>query len=60
MAEPPAAKKTRVHFGSFEEKEKQISGREGGSGNGVSASILAGIEAGNINIDGMVCIIWKP
>ncbi len=48
--EPPAAKRVRVHFGSFEEAErKRIEGKEGG---GASAAVQAGIKAGNINIDG--------
>jgi hypothetical protein len=53
--EAPAAKKVRVHFGSFEEQEKQRRELGGGGGreNGaVSAAVQAGIKAGNINIDG--------
>lgn len=52
--EPPA-KKTRVHFGSFAEQEKRklekASTNGGAAATGVSAAVLAGIKAGNINID---------
>ena len=54
MEEPPA-KKSRVHFGSFAEKEKkrleQAKAGDATAANGsVSAAILAGIKAGNINV----------
>ena len=52
--EAPPAKKTRVHFGSFEEHEKKKLEQGGGSSvtenGGPSAAILAGIKAGNINV----------
>lgn len=52
--EAPPAKKTRVHFGSFEEHEKKKLEQSGGSSvtenGGPSAAILAGIKAGNINV----------
>lgn len=53
--EPPAAKKVRVHFGSFEEQEQKRIEQNGGGGreNGaIAAAVQAGIKAGNINIDG--------
>ncbi len=49
MAEPPE-KRVRLHFGSLEEQEKARLEREGENG-GLSAAVLAGINAGNINID---------
>ena len=53
MAEEPPEKKARiVHFGSLEEQERRR--LEEGSGaeekDGISAAVLAGIRAGNINI----------
>ena len=51
--DPPAAKKVRVHFGSFAEHEKKKLEERGGVENGgAEAAVLAGIKAGNINIDG--------
>lgn len=58
MEEPPA-KKARVHFGDSEEAEKKpvvapqasSDAQENGAISGVSAAVLAGIKAGNINID---------
>lgn len=54
MEEPPA-KKSRVHFGSFEEHERKrleqaSAGGATASNGSVSAAILAGITAGNINV----------
>lgn len=64
MEEPPA-KKTRVHFGSFEEQEKKKLEQAGaGGGNaakengGVSAAVLAGIKAGNINVADGRCALF--
>ncbi len=54
MAEPPA-KKSRVHFGSLEEQEKI---RLSETGN-VSSAVLAGIKAGNINIDAGWCALLR-
>lgn len=42
----PASKRTRVYYGSLEEKERERLSSEGRSGDGVKA----GIKAGNINI----------
>ena len=55
MAEPPE-KKPRVHFGnSDEEEQKPVVASKGASdvpaNGGISAAVLAGIKAGNINID---------
>ena len=62
MAEPPS-KKARIHFGSLEVQEKkkieknEADGESGGVG--VSAAVLAGIQAGNINVDtGRCAIFW--
>uniref|UniRef100_A0A6Q2XE09 Pre-mRNA processing factor 4 (PRP4)-like domain-containing protein n=1 Tax=Esox lucius TaxID=8010 RepID=A0A6Q2XE09_ESOLU len=46
--EAPLVKKTRIFYGSLEEKERERLGREA-SGSGKD-SVKAGIEAGNINI----------
>ena len=49
----PAAKKSRVHFGSLEEQERKRLEQEklnGDDKSGVSAAVLAGIKAGNINV----------
>ncbi|CAB1318693.1 unnamed protein product [Coregonus sp. 'balchen'] len=46
--EAPLVKKTRIFYGSLEEKERERLGRES-SGSGKD-SVKAGIEAGNINI----------
>ena len=54
MAEGPPEKKARIFFGSLEEQEraKLELGGGGMKGNGgPSAAVLAGIKAGNINID---------
>ena len=59
--EPPV-KKARVFFGSFEEQEKKRLEQKsaGGSSNGVSASVQAGINAGNINIgNGGGCALFR-
>uniref|UniRef100_A0A8D3DIJ3 Pre-mRNA processing factor 4 (PRP4)-like domain-containing protein n=1 Tax=Scophthalmus maximus TaxID=52904 RepID=A0A8D3DIJ3_SCOMX len=47
----PAVKRSRVFYGSLEEKERErlSSARHGGKGTG-SDAVKAGIEAGNINI----------
>ena len=61
MDEPPA-KKSRIHFGSLEEQEKRnIQKGKGGESNdvGVSAAVLAGINAGNINIDTGRCVLFR-
>ena len=45
--------KKRIHFGSLEEVEKKrikIQQQNGGEGMGLSAAVVAGIKAGNINI----------
>uniref|UniRef100_W5KH70 Pre-mRNA splicing tri-snRNP complex factor PRPF4 n=1 Tax=Astyanax mexicanus TaxID=7994 RepID=W5KH70_ASTMX len=47
--EAPLVKRSRIFYGSLEEKERARLGREGSSGSGKDA-IKAGIEAGNINI----------
>lgn len=55
--EPPAAKKVRVHFGSFEEEERkriELGSKENGA---VSLAVQAGIKAGNINIDGRCALV---
>lgn len=52
-SEEPPEKKARVHFGSFEEQERKRLELGGGGAkeNGeISAAVLAGIKAGNINI----------
>ena len=60
LMEPPAAKKVRVHFGSFAEQEKKKLEERGGATNGGSeAAVLAGIKAGNINIDGRCALTRK-
>ncbi len=54
------AKKARFHFGSLEEQEKKKVKLESGVGNGgVSAAVLAGIAAGNINISNGECALIK-
>lgn len=56
MADEPPAKRVRVHFGSFEEQERKrlaqasASEDDGTESGGLSAAVLAGIKAGNINI----------
>lgn len=45
----PMVKKSRIFYGSLEEKERERLGREGPSASGKDA-VKAGIEAGNINI----------
>lgn len=45
----PVAKKSRIFYGSLEEKERERLAREGSAGSGKEA-VKAGIEAGNINI----------
>ena len=58
MADEPPAKKVRVHFGSLEEQERKRlaqatevkSEDDGAESGGLSAAVLAGIKAGNINI----------
>lgn len=47
--EAPLVKKTRIFYGSLEEKEKERLFREG-SASSAKDAIKAGIEAGNINI----------
>ena len=47
--EAPVVKKSRIFYGSIEEKEKERLGREGAATSGKDA-IKAGIEAGNINV----------
>ena len=45
--------KKRIHFGSLEEAEKKrikLQQQNGGEGIGLSAAVVAGIKAGNINI----------
>lgn len=42
--------KTRVHFGSLEEQERARLDAGEGDGDGLSAAVQAGIQAGNINI----------
>ena len=45
--------KKRIHFGSLEEVEKKrikLQQQNGGEGMGLSAAVIAGIKAGNINI----------
>lgn len=58
--EPPAAKRARVHFGSFAEQEKErlAAGEEGSKQNGVSSAVLAGIQAGNINVKKGRCALF--
>ena len=49
----PAAKRSRVHFGSLEEQEKKRLQQEkinGEDKSGISAAVLAGMKAGNINV----------
>lgn len=56
----PAAKRVRVHFGSFEEQEKRRLEQNGSGGrenSAVSAAVRAGIKAGNINIDSECALI---
>lgn len=52
MAEPPEKKRVRLHYGSLEEQEKARLEREGAAAEngGLSAAVVAGIKAGNINI----------
>lgn len=45
----PMVKKSRIFYGSLEEKERERLGREGPGASGKDA-VKAGIEAGNINI----------
>ena len=45
----PMVKKSRIFYGSLEEKERERLGREGGTGSGKDG-VKAGIDAGNINI----------
>ena len=45
--------KKRIHFGSLEEAEKKrikLQQQNGGEAMGLSAAVVAGIKAGNINI----------
>ena len=59
----PAAKKARVHFGSLEEGEKvkrlERANADGQENVGVSAAVLAGIKAGNINISNGWCALYR-
>lgn len=49
--EAPVAKKSRIFYGSLEEKERERLSREGTTSSAKDA-VKAGIEAGNINISG--------
>lgn len=54
MAEGPPEKKARIFFGSLEEQERaklELGGSGANENGGPSAAVLAGIKAGNINID---------
>ena len=62
--EAPPAKKSRVHFGSLEEHEKKRLEQAGSAdkkeeNGGVSAAVLAGIKAGNINIAEGRCALFR-
>lgn len=51
----PAVKKSRVFYGSLEEKERERLNSEGGIKAAGSDAVKAGIEAGNINISSGLC-----
>lgn len=52
----PAVKKSRVFYGSLEEKERERLRSEGASSKATgSDAVKAGIEAGNINISSGLC-----
>lgn len=46
----PAVKRSRVFYGSLEEKERERLSSEATSGTTGSNAVRVGIEAGNINI----------
>lgn len=53
----PAVKKSRLFYGSLEEKERERLSLEGGIKAAGSDAVKAGIEAGNINISSGLCCI---
>lgn len=54
----PAVKKSRLFYGSLEEKERERLSLEGGIKGAGSDAVKAGIEAGNINISSGLCCRW--